>query len=415
MIAEIISVGTELLLGQIVNTNAAYIAKKLAQLGINTYYQTVVGDNEEKLIQTIKIAEERSDLLIFIGGLGPTPDDLTKETVAKHLEEPLILDAASLENIRYYFEQQGREMSSNNQKQAVYFQNGRFFKNSVGHAIGTYLQKNEKAYLLVPGPPKEMIKMLDEEIEPFLRSLNENKEQFILSNTLRFYGIGESTLVDQLASIIENQTNPTVAAYAGSYEVSLRITASGPDEASCKERMEKMKEEILAVVGDYCYGEGEDNSLANVVETILVEKGLKISAAESLTGGLFQSTLVSVPQCGQVFPGGIVSYEEGIKRDVLGVPEEILEKDGMVSEACAISMAEKCLEMFRTDLAISFTGAAGPDSLEGNPPGTVWIGISQVGKESFARKYRFMHDREGNRERSVQQGLDLLRRLLEGK
>lgn len=415
MDAEIISVGTELLLGQIVNTNAAYIAQKLATLGINTYYQTVVGDNPKKLTEVIKIAEERSDLLIFIGGLGPTQDDLTKETVAKHLNEPLILEPASLQHIRHYFEKQGRIMTENNPKQAYYFQNGRYFKNIVGHAIGSYFQKDKNAYLFVPGPPREMKPMFDDEIHPYLETIVGKKQQFIVSNMLHFYGIGESMLSHTLHDLIENQTNPTLATYAGAYEVSLRITASGEDEETCRNLLFDMEKEVLSLVGDYCYGEGEVNTLANVVETYLADQGLSISVAESLTGGLFQAELVSVPKCGQVFRGGIVAYEEGIKRDVLQVPRSILENDGMVSEACAKSMATNCLKMFDTDIAISFTGAAGPDSLEGHPPGTVWIGIAQKNGDIFAKKYQFVHDREGNRARSVKQGLYLLYKILSKK
>lgn len=412
MIAEIISIGTELLLGQIVNTNAAFIAKELAMLGINTYHQSVVGDNTAKIKEVIKIAEGRSDLLIFIGGLGPTQDDVTKQTVASYLNEPLELEIESLKSIRDYFEKTGRDMTENNQKQAYYFKNGRFFKNANGHAIGTYLKKDEKAYLLVPGPPIEMERMFHAEITPFLATLTQDDRQFIVSKTLRFYGIGESTLVSKLNDLIENQSNPTIAPYAGNHEVSLRITASGKDERECQHLITHTIDQIFSLVGDFYYGEGDDNSLVKVVGKLLQDKKMRISSAESLTGGLFQSTLVSVPQSSKVFRGGIVAYEEAIKRDVLGVSPEILETEGMVSEACAISMADKCREKFGTEIGISFTGVAGPDSLEGHPAGTVWIGISQEGELSFAKQYRFMRDRNGNRSQSVMQGLDLIRRTL---
>lgn len=412
MIAEIISVGTELLLGQIVNTDAAFVAKELADLGINAYYQTVVGDNREKLTEAIRIAEKRSDLLILIGGLGPTQDDLTKETLAKHLQEPLILDAESLERIRDWFESSGREMTENNEKQAYYFQNGRLFPNRNGHAIGTFVEQKNNAYLMLPGPPKELEKMLTKEVRPFLESYIRQEKQYIKSKTLRFFGIGESTLTHKLKDLIFTQTNPTIAPYAGYYEVTLRITANGKNASSCEELLASTVEEILGIVGDYCYGEGENNSLMAVVKELLQEQGLRVSAAESLTGGLFQAELVKVPGISHVFPGGIVSYEKYVKQDVLGISEEILKREGMVSETCAIAMADSCREMFRTDIGISFTGTAGPDELEGNPPGTVWIGISQKGKTSFAKKYRFLRDRNGNREQAVMQGFDLLRRTL---
>lgn len=412
MIAEIIAVGTELLLGQTVNTNAAFVAKELASLGVNAYYQTVVGDNAEKLKETFRIAEGRSDFLILIGGLGPTQDDITKETLAAYLGEPLIIDPGALEHIRYWFAASGREMTENNRKQALYFQNGRVFPNGNGHAVGTFLEKADKAYLLLPGPPKELEKMVKEKVRPFLEEYVRGEKQYILSKTLRFYGIGESTLTDRLEDLILSQTNPTIAPYAGNYEVTLRLTANGVDEAECRALLEETAGNVLAIAGEYCYGEGESNSLMTVVKNLLQERGLKLSAAESLTGGLFQAELVKVPEIGDVFPGGIVSYDEAIKQDVLGVPQSILEEHGMVSEECAIAMADRCRTLFRSDVGISFTGAAGPDELEENPAGTVWIGISQEGKASFAKKYRFLRDRNGNREQTVMQGFDLLRRTL---
>ena len=412
MIAEIISVGTELLLGQIVNTNAAFIARELAAVGINAYHQSVVGDNRQKLIDVIKIAEERSDLLIFTGGLGPTQDDITKETIASYLNEPLALDSDGLAHIRNYFEKTGREMTANNEKQAVYFKNGLAFKNMNGHALGSYIKKEETAYVVLPGPPNELKEMVQSELMPFLLAEINSDRHYILSKTLCFYGIGESTLASRLAPLIDGQTNPTLAPYAGSHEVSLRITASGKDADDCNQLLEQMVKDVLVSVGDYYYGEGEQNSLANVVGQLLTSKGMSISAAESLTGGLFQSTLVSIPKSSQFFKGGMVAYDEAIKRNGLGISQQLLDEQGTVSEACAIAMSEACRQFFQTDIAISFTGVAGPDDLENQPAGTVWIGISQAGKEPFAKQYRFMKDRNGNRQHAVMQGLDVIRRLV---
>lgn len=413
VIAEIISVGTELLLGQIVNTDASFVAKELSGLGINTYHQSVVGDNQEKMKQTIKIAEERSDLLILIGGLGPTQDDITKQTLSEHLNEPLMIEAGAMERIRLWFNETGREMTNNNKKQALYFQNGRMFKNVNGMAIGSFIKKNGTSYLLLPGPPHELKKMFHSEVTPYLKTLLTGERQFIVSKTLRFFGIGESSLVNKLQSLIDHQTNPTIATYAEELEVSLRITASGPDKATCSRLIEKTSQQVMDEVGEYVYGEGEDTSLEQIVSNLLIEKNLLMSAAESLTAGLFQSQFVNVPKSGTVFLGGIVAYAEKVKEEVLGVPKSTLREKGMVSEECAIAMAENCLKMFQSDIAISFTGVAGPDSLEGHPPGTVWIGISQKNKKSFAKKYRFMRTREGNRRQSVMQGLDLLRKTLQ--
>ncbi|MGP6146190.1 competence/damage-inducible protein A [Jeotgalibaca sp. A122] len=412
MIAEIISVGTELLLGQIVNTDAAYLAKNLADLGINAYFQTVVGDNVNRLKEAITIAEGRSELLIFTGGLGPTQDDVTKETVAYHLQENLILDDTALANIKSYFELSGRKMTENNRKQALYFENGIGFPNRNGHALGTFIEKGKHLYLLVPGPPKELTLMFDNEILPFLEKYLGGSRQSLVSKTLRFYGIGESELVTKLDYHIKSQTNPTVAPYAGDYEVTLRLTASGTDENSCVALLSEKTKEILEIVGDYYYGEGHNNSLVKTVGNLLKEQHKTISAAESLTGGLFQSTLVSIPNSSDYFMGGMVTYHESVKREVLGVPAAIVQEHGVVSEACAMAMADRCREIFQTDIAISFTGVAGPEALEGEPAGTVWIGLSQKGKNTKALKYRFMHNRTGNRERSVMQGLDLIRRSL---
>lgn len=412
MIAEIISVGTELLLGQIVNSDAAFIAKRLAEIGINSYYQTVVGDNPARLVEAIKIAKERSDLLIFTGGLGPTPDDVTKETVAHYLNETLVMDEVALTHIKKYFSLSGREMAENNRKQALFFKNGISFPNRNGHAVGTFIQKDAHAYLLVPGPPKELMLMFDNEVSPFLETLVDDNRQYIVSKTLRFYGIGESDLVTKLNHFIINQTNPTIAPYAGDYEVTLRVTATGSHTHECEGILEKAIAEILAVVGDYYYGEGEKNSLINTVGQMLLEKNITISAAESLTGGLFQSTLVSIPNASGYFRGGIVSYSDSIKIDVLGVADSIIKEYGSVSKECAMAMADQARQLFQSDMGISFTGVAGPKELEGEPAGTVWIGLSKKDGSTTAEKYRFMHGRTGNRERSVMQGLDIIRRAI---
>lgn len=412
MIAEIISVGTELLLGQIVNTDATFIAKRLAEVGINSYYQTVVGDNPVRLAEALKIAEERRQLLILTGGLGPTQDDVTKGTVADYLDEELVMDEVALKYIKRYFDLSGRVMTDNNQKQALYFKNGHSFPNRNGHAVGTFIQKGAHAYLLVPGPPKELTLMFDTEVLPFLETLIDDDRQYILSKTLRFFGIGESDLATKLNTFIESQTNPTIAPYAGDYEVTLRVTAAGVDANECQVLLEQTISEVLEIVGDYYYGEGEKNSLANTVCELLLEKNITISAAESLTGGLFQSTLISVPGASNYFHGGIVSYNDAIKKNVLGVPAHVLKEYGAVSQECAMAMADEVRRLFQTDIGISFTGVAGPLELEGEPPGTVWIGLSMSDGTVTAQKYRFMHGRTGNRERSVMQGLDIVRRAL---
>lgn len=411
MNAEIISVGTELLMGQIVNSDAAFIAKELTGLGIDSYFQTVVGDNPEKIKEVIKIAESRSDLLIFTGGLGPTQDDLTKQTVADHLGEELALDEAGLTRIRQWFERSGRSMTKNNELQALVFKKGLAFANPVGQALGTYIEKDGKGYLLLPGPPRELQQMFLQFVKPFLSRRYED-QQVIASKTLRFFGIGESALTTVLDELIRNQTNPTIAPYAGKYEVTLRLTANAATEAICEQLLDEKKAEILAIVGEYHYGDGDQSSLAEVVGKKLLEHKKSISAAESLTGGLFQAELVKVPGISEIFAGGIVSYQEGAKQQVLGVPEHILKTYGMVSQECAVAMAERARELFDTELAIAFTGVAGPDQLEDKPAGTVWIALSQRNGPTAVQDFRFLRDRLGNREQAVMQGFDMIRRNL---
>ncbi|SFE32307.1 competence/damage-inducible protein A [Trichococcus pasteurii] len=411
MNAEIISVGTELLMGQIVNSDAAFIAKELTGLGIDSYFQTVVGDNPGKIKEVIKIAESRSDLLIFTGGLGPTQDDLTKQTVADHLGEELVMDEAGLTHIRQWFERSGRNMTKNNELQALVFRSGIVFPNPIGQALGTYTEKDGKGYLLLPGPPRELEQMFRQFVKPFLSGKYED-QQVISSKTLRFFGIGESALTTMLDEMIRNQTNPTIAPYAGKYEVTLRLTANAATEAICEKLLDEKKAEILAIVGEYHYGDGDESSLSEVVGKKLLEEKKSISAAESLTGGLFQAELVKVPGISEVFAGGIVSYQEGAKQRALGVPAHILETYGMVSPECAVAMAERARELFDTQLAISFTGVAGPDRLEDKPAGTVWIALSQKNGPTAVQGFRFSRDRLGNREQSVMQGFDMIRRNL---
>lgn len=411
MNAEIISVGTELLMGQILNSDAAFIAKELAGLGIDSYFQTVVGDNEAKIKEVIKIAESRSNLLIFTGGLGPTQDDITKQTVAAYLDEPLVIQEEGLEHIRQWFRKSGRIMTKNNERQALIFKNGITFKNLNGHALGAFIEKNGKGYLLLPGPPKELETMFVHFVRQFL-SANYEHKQVILSKTLRFFGIGESTLTTKLEEVITDQTNPTIAPYAGKYEVTLRITANADSQEECEALLSLKTEEILSLVGEYYYGEGSENSLVQVVGDLLLEKKVSISAAESLTGGLFQAELVKVSGISEVFSGGIVSYQENIKRRVLGVPEDVLKTFGMVSRECAEAMADHSRLLFDTEMAISFTGVAGPDSLEGHPAGTVWVGLSRKGEETIAKEFHFSRNRIGNREQAVMQGFDMIRKAL---
>ncbi|MCQ9208971.1 competence/damage-inducible protein A [Granulicatella seriolae] len=410
MNVEIIAVGTELLMGQIINTNSAYLAKELASLSLTSYYQQVVGDNMARLIDAIDLASSRADIIILTGGLGPTTDDITKQALATYLGEELVEDKSALDKIIAYHVQSHRDMPENNRRQALTFKNGQVLANHNGLAIGSYLVKDSKSYLVLPGPPSELRLMFEEEARPLLENEFGQTIQFE-SRYLRFFGIGESKLVTVLAPLIDQQTNPTIAPYAGKYEVVLRLTANGKSKEECIVLLDNLEEKIMADVREYFYGYGEHGSLVEEVAKLLEETNETISVAESLTGGLFQASLVEQSGISSVFKGGIVSYQRSAKESVLQVPKDLLDEFGMVSKECAHAMAENVRKLFDSDIAISFTGVAGPEPLEGKEVGTVFIGI--VDRQTSANfEFHFARNRNGNREFAVQQGLDVLRRWL---
>lgn len=411
MNAEIIAVGTEILLGQIVNTNASYLSTKLAQLGIDVFYHTVVGDNEKRLLDAIKIAEQRSDILIFSGGLGPTKDDMTKQKLAQHLGVDLVMDEETSQNVTDYFARSHREMTDNNKWQAAVIAGSTVLKNSTGLAAGMYLEHQDKKYILLPGPPNELEPMFENEAWPILASLTEDG-QVLTSRVLRLFGIGEAQLAETLDELIESQTNPTIATYAQEQEVSIRITSKADTIEEGNQMIDKMEQDVRNLVGHYIYGIGSKTSLAEVVRDLLVDKNYLLTSAESLTGGLFQSNLVNIPGLSANFAGGIVSYSEGIKEKVLGVSKETIDTYTVVSEECAKEMADQAKKLFGADMAISFTGYAGPKEIDGADAGLVWIGLAIEGKQTVAYQFHFSKDRNGNRERAVLTGLDLVRREL---
>lgn len=412
MHAEVISVGTEILLGQITDTNSTFISQRLAELGIDVYFKTVVGDNEKRLLQALEIASGRSDMVILSGGLGPTKDDLTKQTVAKFLNCGLLTDKNALEYIEEYYRQNNRKMTDNNLLQAKYLEGSFSLPNESGMAVGSYYQnQNGPDFILLPGPPSEMRPMFDKEAMPRLKK-NYAKEHLLFSRVLRFYGIGESQLVTELDDLINGQTNPTIAPYAKVGEVTLRLTAQADSKESAKEILDETEQVISKRVGQYLYGYGDDNSLPKVVVEKLKQRGLTVSASESLTGGSFQKAVTDIAGSSQIFPGGFVTYSASAKENLLDIPKEIIIENGVVSEATAKGMAERTRIKMDTDFGVSFTGVAGPDTLEGNPAGTVWIGISQRGRQTAAFEYHFYGDRDAVRVRSVLAGFDLINKKL---
>ncbi|XKE93483.1 competence/damage-inducible protein A [Metaplanococcus flavidus] len=409
MNAEIIAVGSELLLGQITNTNARFVSGHLAEIGINVYYHTVVGDNPDRLEQAIQIAESRADLIIFSGGLGPTKDDLTKETIARHLGTTLEMDELAMDSIEAYFERAKRPMTENNRKQALILKGSEVLVNENGMAPGMLYIHEGRVYILLPGPPHEIEPMFQFEAKPKLvRMLN--KENVIISHVLRFYGIGEAELEDRLDHILVKQTNPTIAPLASASEVTLRITAKTDTAEEAWKLIDETKKEILDVVGEYLYGYDDDSLTSRAVD-LLKEQNKTISAAESLTAGLFQSELASIPGASAVLSGGVIAYNEEIKVSQLDIDAELLKTHGVVSEETAVAMAENVRRKFGTDFGIGLTGVAGPDAHGGQPAGTVWIGISS---ESGSDAYRLQLSgmRNTNRIRTVKLALHYLIRTL---
>lgn len=410
MKAEIIAVGTEILLGDIVNTNSAYLAKELALLGIDVYHQSCVGDNEQRLMDTFSEGLKRSDIIITTGGLGPTSDDITKEVACKMFEQEMELDEKSLEKIQQFFKNIGIDMTENNKKQAYFPKNSIILENENGTAPGAILTKDKKIIIILPGPPKEMVPMFEYKVKPYLKGMN---EEVLISRTLKFFGIGESTLESKIIDIVQEQSNPTVAIYVSNMELRLRITAKAENEDRANKIIIPIIKKVKARVGEFIYA--EDNiPIEEVVSKILVEKNLTIATAESCTGGLVSSTLINYPGISSVFMEGCVTYSNESKINRLGVSENTLIKYGAVSEETAREMAEGIAKNLNTNVAISTTGIAGPGGgTTDKPVGLVYIGIYINGKTTV-KKYILQGNRQDIRLRATKNALNDLRlRLLE--
>lgn len=372
MNAEIISVGTELLLGQIVNTNAAYIAKQLASVGINLYRTTVVGDNAERLIKAAKEAFSRTELVIFTGGLGPTNDDITKETVAEYFGLELICDEYSLNKIKSFFDRINKPMTQNNVKQACMPEGSIIAENFNGTAPGCIIEQNGKIAVLLPGPPSELVPMFENKIMPYLA---EKSDTVIVSKTVKTFGIGESALEEKIKDLTYD-CNPTIAPYAKTGEAELRITAKAANAADAEKLIMSMLDEVKKRIGEYIYGY-DDDTLNSVAYKFLKDNGLTLSTAESCTGGLIADALVTMPGSSAVFGYGAVTYANEAKMQLLGVKPETLEKYGAVSPQTAREMAEGIRKLSGSDLGVASTGIAGPDGgSDEKPVGLVYIAVS---------------------------------------
>lgn len=382
MNAEIICVGTELLLGDVINTNAADAARGLASLGINVYHHTVVGDNPERLEQCLKEAFSRGKMVILTGGLGPTYDDLTKETVARHFGRRLIMDEESLKAIESYFARSNRVMTDNNRKQAMMPEGCVILANPNGTAPGCIIEsENGDIAIMMPGPPREMRPMFTEQVMPWLEK-RFGGEGALFSKTINFFGIGESNLEHSLHDMIVDMTNPTVAPYAKPQECQLRVTARAADRAAADALIQPVVKAICERFPDKIYG-FDYHSMNEAVVDVFSKKGLTLSTAESLTGGMIAQRIVEIPGASAVLKGGIVSYTNEVKHDVLKVKQSTLDEFGAVSAECALEMARGVKMLTRSDIAVSATGVAGPGGgTEKTPVGRVYVAcVSDKGEQ----------------------------------
>ncbi|RKI82150.1 competence/damage-inducible protein A [bacterium 0.1xD8-71] len=409
MTVEIISVGTEILLGNIVNTNAAYLSEKCAGLGLSCYYQDVVGDNEERLFETIKLALSRADILLLSGGLGPTQDDLTKEVAAKAFGKELYLHEETKEAIRKFFEERGLEITDNNWKQAMVPEGCIVMENPNGTAPGIIMAQDNKHVVLMPGPPNEMVPMFETSVMPYLSRL---QSCVIYSQTVKICGVGESKAESMVSDLIAAQTNPTIATYAKTGEVHLRVTARAEDEKEARKLVKPMIKDLKGRFGNHVYTTDDEVTLEKAVVDLLAANKLTACTVESCTGGMLSARLINVPGVSEVFKTGYVTYSNKSKRRLLGIKKNILLKHGAVSEQIAREMAKTAAMLAKTDVCVSTTGIAGPDGgTPEKPVGLVYIGCNVRGKITV-KECHFSGSRSKIRESTVSAALSLMRQCI---
>ncbi len=409
MTVEIIAVGTEILLGNIVNTNAAYLAEKCAGLGLSCYHQDVVGDNEERLSETIRLALTRADIILLSGGLGPTQDDLTKEAAAKVMGKELYLHEPSKEAIRQFFAERNMEITENNWKQAMVPEGCIVVENPGGTAPGIIIAENGKHVVLMPGPPGELIPMFERSIMPYLAGLTTG---VIYSQTVKICGVGESKAESMVEDLVNAQDNPTIATYAKTGEVHLRVTATAPDEKEAKKLVKPMVKELKGRFGNHVYTTDSEVTLEKAVVDLLMANKLTACTVESCTGGMLSARLINVPGVSEVFKSGYVTYSNKSKRKLLGIKKNILMKHGAVSEQIAKEMAKTAATLARTDVSVSTTGIAGPDGgTPDKPVGFVYIGCNVCGRVTV-KECHFHGTREKIRESTVSAALSLMRECI---
>ena len=410
--AEIIAVGTELLLGNIANTNAQVLSQSLSALGINVFWHTVVGDNPTRLRQAVDTARHRADIIITTGGLGPTYDDLTKETVCAACGKALVFHPEILSDIADFYEKNlHAPMPDNNRQQAMLPEGCVVFDNPVGTAPGCAFEAGGVHVLMLPGPPHEMVTMLRRCAEPYLRSLS---QEIIVSHDIMTFGLGESYVDQLLHEKMSHMENPSLATYAKPCEVRLRATAKAESAEQAEEMLAPVVDEVKTLLGPYVYGV-DVTGLEEVCSALLLERGLTLATAESCTGGLIARRITALPGASRVYRGGVVSYWTEVKAAVLGVPQDLLDQYGAVSEPTARAMAEGARRITGADIAVSVTGVAGPDPDErGNPVGLVFIGLATPDGTFCRRTESGRRTRDRIQDLSANHALDMVRRYLTG-
>jgi competence/damage-inducible protein CinA-like protein len=407
--AEVVGIGTEILLGQIANTNAREISERLAEAGVDVLHHHVVGDNVERIADSLRLAMSRADVVVATGGLGPTGDDVTRDAVAAATGRALTRRPEIEEFLREKFRRMNREMPESNLVQADVPEGARYLLPQRGTAPGLVLEMGDGTRLYaVPGVPAEMREMLEGSILPELREATGPRTLF--SRQVRVAGMPEARVGELLDDLFRSSENPTVAYLASAGEVRIRLTAAAPSRDEAQKLIRPVEEEVRVRLGDAVFGVDEE-SLEGIVADLLAERKLLLACAESLTGGSLGARITAIPKASTYFLGSAVCYSKESKRDLLGIPEEILDGAGTVSEECAIAMASAAGRVYRADLGLSTTGVAGPDSLEGKPPGTVFVALAGDGIEEV-RGFRAPGDREQVRGWAEQAALDLLRRQL---
>jgi nicotinamide-nucleotide amidase len=410
--AELIAVGTELLLGNIANTDAQDVSRALSEIGINVYYHTVVGDNPERLKKAVAIAKDRADIIITTGGLGPTFDDLTKQTLAEAFGKKLVFNEEEAQRIRAFFETRLRnvEMTENNFQQAMLPEDCTIFRNGCGTAPGCAIEAGGKHVLMLPGPPRECRAMLKACAIPYLKKLSDSE---IHSHNIHIFGMGESSVEARLREMMEEMENPTLAPYAKESEVLLRLTAKAVSKEEAERMMAPVLEQVRSVLGDIIYGIDTD-TLENTAAGLLSAKNMTLSAAESCTGGMMAQRITDIPGASRFFFGGVTTYSNKAKADILGIDGKLIEEKGAVSREVAEQMAQKVRALFYSDLGIGITGIAGPDSDEtGTEPGTVFVALSAA-DGLYCRSLNLYPDRTRVRIAAASHALDMIRRYLTG-